>query len=287
MRYRFIEKHRSAYAVERMCRVLGVTRSGYYAWRRRGMSRRDIYDQVLLGHIRESYKQSRGCYGSPRIWQDLRDWGYWCGRKRVVRLMRQEGLYAKTRRRFRVTTQSKHGFPVAANILGRNFTATAPNRVWVSDITYIWTREGWSYLCVVLDIFNRQVVGWSLSARLTADLALSALRKAVFVRRPPAGLIVHSDQGVQYASEEFRAELERQGFEQSMSRKGDCYDNAVMESFFGTLKRELVYHETYRTRAEARLSVFQYIEGFYNRRRRHSSLGYLSPLEFEQAALAA
>jgi transposase InsO family protein len=287
MIYAFIHRHRSAYAVERMCRVLGVTRSGYYAWSRRGPSLRGRRDRDLLERIRESYKANRGNYGSPRILRDLRGWNYRTSRKRVARLMRQAGLRARTKRRFRVTTQSKHSLPVAENLLARDFTAGAPNRVWVSDITYVWTLEGWMYLAVVLDLYHRQVVGWNMQRRLTADLAVDALSKAVLRRRPSEGLVFHSDRGVQYASEAFRAELKKHGMVQSMSRKGDCWDNAVAESFFGTLKRELVYHETYRSRSDARLSVFQYIEGYYNRRRRHSALGYLSPLEFEQAAVAA
>jgi transposase InsO family protein len=201
--------------------------------------------------------------------------------------MREAGLRSKTVRKFKVTTQSKHTLPVADNLLKRYFTASAPNRAWVSDITYIWTREGWLYLCVVLDLFNRQVVGWSLGQRLTAELAVDALMKAVMRRRPPKGLVFHSDRGVQYCSKAFRRLLKRYGMVQSMSRKGDCWDNAVAESFFGTLKQELVYHERYRSRSEARVSMFQYIEGWYNRRRRHSALGYLSPMAFEQDAMVA
>jgi transposase InsO family protein len=288
MIYGFIHAHRFAHAVERMCRVLGVRRSGYYAWKRRGQSRRARRDAELLGKIRESHGLSKGRYGSPNIHEDLRDWGYRCGRKRVARLMRESGLRSKVVRRFRVTTQSKHKLPVAENLLARDFTASAPNRVWVSDITYLWTQQGWLYLCVILDLWDRKVVGWSMGERLVADLAVDALRKAVRLRRPPEGrLVFHSDRGVQYASEAFRAELRRCKMLQSMSRKGDCWDNAVAESFFSILKRELVYHEIYRTRAEARLSVFQYIEGWYNRKRRHSTLGRMSPLAFEQAAKAA
>jgi transposase InsO family protein len=287
MRYEFIKKHSSAYAVERMCRILGVTRSGYYCWLRRGLNRRQKRDRALLEQIRKSYRQNNGRAGSPRVHEDLLDWGYCTSRKRVARLMREAGLRAKTKRKFRVTTQSKHSLPVADNLLGRDFTVKSPNKVWVSDITYLWTREGWQYLCVVLDLFNRQVVGWNLSHRLMSELAEDALIRAVMRRRPSAGLVFHSDRGVQYCSRSFRKLLKRYGMVQSMSRKGDCWDNAVAESFFGTLKRELVYHETYRTRAEARLSVFQYIEAYYNRRRRHSALGYLSPIEFEQVAMVA
>lgn len=287
MKYGFIDRHRSVFGVEKMCQVLEVSRGGYYGWRRRGPSVRQKRDRVLLEQIRKSYNRSKGRYGSPNIMKDLRHWHYRTSRKRIARLMRQAGLRSKMARKFKVTTQSKHSLPVAGNLLKRDFTVPAPNRVWVSDITYIWTRGGWLYLCVVLDLFNRQVVGWSLGQRLTAELAVDALLKAVMSRRPQREMVFHSDRGVQYCSRAFRRVLKRYGMVQSMSRKGDCWDNAVVESFFGTLKQELVYHEAYRSRSEARLSVFQYIEGWYNRRRRHSALGYLSPVEFEEAAMAA
>lgn len=287
MIYDFIDQHRFAHAVQRMCLVFGVTRSGYYAWKKSDQSRRVLRDRELLGKIRESHRLSSGRYGSPNIHKDLRQWGYRCGKKRVARLMRESGIRSKVARRFRVTTQSKHGLPVAENLLQRNFTASAPNRIWVSDITYLWTQQGWLYLCVILDLWDRKVVGWCMEERLTANLAVTALRRAIALRRPTEGVMFHSDRGVQYASEGFRAELLRYTMVQSMSRKGDCWDNAVAESFFSILKRELVYHETYRTRADARLSVFQYIEGWYNRRRRHAALGHLSPLAFEQAVKAA
>ena len=287
MIYEFIDKHRSAHAVKRMCRLLGVMRSGYYAWKKRGQSARRKKDAILFEKIKDSYYQSKRRYGSPNIHKDLQEWGFGCGRKRVARIMREAGLRAKIVKRFRVTTQSKHTLPVAENLLQRDFTVREPNRVWVSDITYVWTLQGWMYLCIVLDLWDHKVVGWSMEKRLMAELATSALRNAVMLRQPSEGLIFHSDRGIQYASKEFRDELQRYGMKQSMSRKGDCWDNAVAESFFSILKRELVYHETYRTRQDARLSVFEYIEGWYNRRRRHSTLGYLSPLAFEQAALVA
>ena len=244
-------------------------------------------DRILLEQIKKSHKLSKGRYGSPNVLNDLKDWNCRTSKKRVARLMRKAGLRSKTVRRFKVTTQSKHSLPVAKNLLKRDFTTLAPNKVWVSDITYIWTREGWQYLCIVIDLFNRQVVGWSMNKRLTAELAVDALMGAVISRRPSKGLLFHSDRGVQYCSRAFRRQLKRYGMVQSMSRKGDCWDNAVAESFFGTLKQELVHHESYRSRAEARLSVFEYIEGWYNRRRRHSALGYLSPMEFEQTAMVA
>jgi len=287
MIYVFIDAHRSVHAVGRMCHVLGVTRSGYYAWRRRGPGVRARRDAELLGLIRKSHRLSRGRYGSPNVHEDLREWGERTGRKRVARLMREAGIRSKVARRFRVTTQSGHALPVAGNLLQRDFAAAAPNRVWVSDITYLWTREGWLYLCVVLDLWDRKVVGWSMNERLVSELAVDALGKAVAQRRPTEGLLFHSDRGVQYASDVFRVELGRHGMTQSMSRKGDCWDNAVAESFFSILKRELVHHETYLTRAEARLSVFEYIEGWYNRKRRHSTLGRISPLAFESAMTVA
>lgn len=287
MIYGFINMYRSMFRVARMCQVLGVKRNGYYAWLARGLSLHAMRDMVLLEQIKKSHKLSKGNYGSPNILNDLQDWNFHTSRKRIARLMREAGLRSKTVKKFKATTQSKHSLPVADNLLERNFTTLAPNKVWVSDITYIWTREGWQYLCVVIDLFNRQVVGWSLGWRLTAELAVDALMKAVIRRRPPEGLMFHSDRGVQYASKAFRRVLKHYGMVQSMSRKGDCWDNAVAESFFGTLKQELVYHESYRTRAEARLSVFEYIEGWYNRRRRHSALGGISPIQFEQAAQVA
>lgn len=283
----FIDKHRSEHAVQRMCLTFGVKRSGYYAWKKRGRSPRKMRDAELLEKIRESHRLSKGIYGSPNIHKDLCESDVRCGRKRVARLMKEAGIRSKVAKRFKVTTQSRHTLPVAENLLKRDFSVPLPNRVWVSDITYLWTRQGWLYLCVILDLWDRKVVGWSIQERLRSELAVDALNKAVALRRPGEGLVFHSDRGVQYASEAFRAGLLKYKMRQSMSRKGDCWDNAVAESFFGILKRELIYHETYMTRQEARLSVFQYIEGWYNRRRRHSTLRYLSPAAFEQAAMAA
>ncbi len=287
MIFTYIHNHCSMFSVGRMCHVLGVKRSGYYAWRKRGLSLRTKRDKVLLEQISKSHRLSRGRYGSPNILNDLKDWNYCTSKKRVARLMREAGLRSNTVRKYKATTQSKHSLPVAKNLLKRDFMTLVPNKVWVSDITYIWTREGWQYLCVVIDLFSRQVVGWSMGQRLTAELAVDALTKTVIKRRPPEGLMFHSDRGVQYASKAFRGVLKYYGMVQSMSRKGDCWDNAVAESFFGTLKQELVYQERYRSRAEARLSVFEYIEGWYNRRRRHSALGGISPIKFEQIAMEA
>ena len=287
MKYEFMERERSRFAVERMCRLLVASRSGYYAWlRERGRGRRLKENEALLEAIRRFYRASRGTYGSPRITEDLRDAGLRCGENRIARLMRVNGIIAKTRRRFKATTNSRHRLPVSPNLLNRDFTADGPNKIWTFDITYVWTEEGWLYLAVVLDLFSRQVVGWAMGDRIDTDLVLRAFNQAVMRRRPAPGLIFHSDRGSQYASDDFRKALKLCGAVQSMSNKGNCYDNAVTETFFHTLKTELVYFERYTTRAEAKRGIFEYIEAFYNRVRRHSSLGYRSPHVFEQANVA-
>ena len=241
----------------------------------------------LLPKIREIHRQHRGRYGSPRIHLELVTQGVPCGRKRVARLMREHGIAAKQRRRFVRTTDSKHDFPVAPNLVQRQFEVAAPNKVWVADITYLWTAMGWLYLATVLDLFSRKIVGWAMNEQIDRFLACAALRMAIMRRCPARGLIHHSDRGVQYASGDYRQMLRDHGMECSMSRKGDCWDNAVQESFYGRLKVELVHECDYRTHAEARSSVFGYIEAYYNTRRRHSSLGYLSPDEFERRYYAA
>jgi putative transposase len=287
MKYQFIERHRSAFAVEKMCLALKVTASGYYRQRKRGKSKRALSNEQLDQTIRVAHRKSRGNYGSPRITKELKEQGVVCSENRVARRMQKNGIAAKTKRRFKVTTKSKHNHPVAENVLQQNFAATAQNQVWVSDITYVWTREGWLYLAIVLDLFSRQVVGWAMSHCLGQDMVLQALRQALLRRGPVPGLIFHSDQGVQYACQAFRELLIQFRIIQSMSGKGNCYDNAVAESFFHTLKTELVYFEDYQTREEARRSIFEYIEVFYNRERRHSALNYLSPVNFEQLPKAA
>jgi transposase InsO family protein len=266
-----------------MCKVLEVSRSGFYAWVKRGESDRAREDRRLTTLIRDIFEESRRTYGSPRIHREMRKRSVRCGRKRVVRLMNKAGLRSKIRRRFRVrTTDSRHSHPIAPDLVGRNFTAEAPNRVWVSDITYIPTDEGWLYLATTMDLFSRLIVGWSMSESLEARIAIDALQMGIQARGSCPGLIHHSDRGVQYASTAFRSELASNGMVASMSRRGNCYDNAAKESFFHTLKTELVHHESYRTRAEARASVFHYIATFYNRKRLHSTLDYCSPAEFEQ-----
>jgi transposase InsO family protein len=267
-----------------MCRVLNVSRAGYYAWGKRPTARHAREDQRLGLDIAAIYRESCGRYGSPRVHFELRERGQRTGRKRVARLMRTAGLRARGPRRFRCTTDSRHGMAIKQNLLDRQFTMPTANRGWVTDITYLWTLEGWLYLAVIIDLFSRRVVGWSLSERLERGIVLDALKMALQDRHPPQGLLHHSDRGSQYASHEYQELLAVHGIQSSMSRKGNCWDNAVAESFFATLKVELVYRRRWRTRTHARNEIFEYIEVFYNRRRRHSALGYLSPDEFEHLA---
>ncbi len=282
MKFDAIEAEKANYPVALMCRVLEVSRSGYYASRGRPESSRTKANRELAAKIHEVYDASRRTYGSPRVYAELRVEGHEVGRHRVARLMRREGLVARKKRRFRVTTQSNHCEPVARNILARDFDVKEPNRVWAGDITYLPTAEGWLYLAILLDLCSRAVVGWAMSEELDASVALAALRMALERRRPAAGLVHHSDRGVQYASESYRAALAANGLIPSMSRKGNCWDNAPAESFFGTLKVELVDDRVFPSRTVARTEVFEYLEVFYNRTRRHSALGYVSPTEFEK-----
>ena len=288
MKYAFVDEHRASYPVGRLCRALEVTASGYYAWRRRPPSQRALANQALLVDIRASHARSRRTYGSPRVHADLVAQGQRCSRHRVARLMRQDRLQARPRRRFRPkTTQVDPRLPVAPNRLQRPFQASAPNQTWLSDITYVATAEGWLYLAVVLDLHSRRVVGWAMARHLETPLVLSALQLALGRRQPPAALLHHSDRGSQYASRDYQAALASYQVQPSMSRAGNCYDNAPMESFFATLKVERVYCRRYQTRDEARQDLVAYIEGFYNPTRRHSALGYRSPMEFEQATSVA
>jgi putative transposase len=285
MRFCFIEDHRADYPVTIMCDVLGVSPAGYYAWRARPESRRAAANRELVDDIKRVHRDTNGRYGSPRVHAELRAQGRGASRGRIERLMRRHGIRAIMARPRRVrTTDSRHDFPIAPNLLERNFIATAPNRIWLADITYVETDQGWLYLATVLDLYSRRIVGWAMEDHLRADLPLAALTMAISAKRPGAGLIHHSDRGVQYASEDYRKLMQSAGFWASMSRKGDCYDNAPMESFFHTLKTELVHHQHYATREEARLDIFAYIEGFYNRTRRHSAIGYMSPIEMELKA---
>lgn len=281
MKYRFIEKHQSRYPVRSQCQALGVSRSGYYAWQTRQKRPEDAHIRALIEHIRRIHYKSRRTYGSPRVCAELRAIGMIYNHKRVARLMRLEGMYGR-RKRYKVrTTDSRHHFPIAHNLLNRQFQAMAPNTKWVADITYIPTREGWLYLAVVMDLYSRKIIGWSMDVQITADLVEKALRMALYERQPDPGLLHHSDRGSQYASEQIRQILATNHITVSMSRTGNCYDNAVMESFFSTLKCEWVHHQDYSTRKEASRDIFDYIAGFYNTVRRHSTLGYLSPNEFE------
>jgi len=282
VRFSFIATEKACYPVALMCRVLQVSRSGYYAFCKRPAAERRRQDQRLTLEVAAIHAQSRGRYGSPRVHAELHQRGQRIARKRVARLMRAAGLRARERRRFRCTTDSRHAMAIKGNLLARRFAMSAPNRGWVADITYLWTLEGWLYLAVVLDLFSRRVVGWSLSERLERRLALDALGMALKGRQPSSAMLHHSDRGSQYASQEYQQLLAKHGILSSMSRIGNCWDNAVAESFFATLKLELVYQTQWRTRQEARSALFEYIELFYNRQRRHSALGYLSPNEFEQ-----
>lgn len=286
MRYGFIRDNSEEFHVENACRVLKVSLSGYYAWCGRGASAREIEDARLIDKIRGIYDASNGVYGVRRIHRQLLAAGESCSRNRVARLMRTCGIKARRKLKYRVTTDSKHCLPVAQNLLGREFYSAGRNQVWASDITYIWTLEGWLYLAAVIDLHSRMVVGWSIKKRLDRSLVLDALLMAVGRRNPGPGLIHHSDRGSQYASTDYQAALNKQNMRCSMSRKGDCWDNAVVESFFSSLKTERVHRRLYRSRDEARRDIFEYIEVFYNRVRLHSTLGYLSPEHFESATLA-
>jgi putative transposase len=265
-----------------MCRVLSVSRSGFYRWCKHSPSRRQKDNEQLLALIRQIHAESNRNYGSPRITDALRQRGINCNHKRIERLMRTNAICSKRKRKFKVTTHSKHRRAVAANLIQRDFSAKQPNRLWTSDITYIRTQEGWLYLAVFLDAYSRRIVGWSMNHRLSDELIINAFKQAWLHRQPSPGLIVHSDRGSQYCSRFFKELLDTHRYRQSMSSTGNCYDNAITESFFATLKVELIYDERYRTRNEARRSIFKYIEIFYNRSRIHSSIGGLSPQQFEQ-----
>ncbi len=281
MKYKFIYENQGEYKLGKMCQILEVSRSGYHKYVRRKSSQRKIENMRILEEIKRIYERSRGRYGSPRIYKELRKQGIICNKKRVVRLMRVNGIRAKTKRKYKVTTNSKHNYAVAENILQQNFQTSGPNKVWLSDITYIWTNEGWIYLACVLDLYSRNIVGWKMDTTLSSSLVKAALTEAIDKRGENPGLIFHSDRGVQYASYDVRNYIKDHKMVQSMSRKGNCYDNAVMESFFHTLKTELVSSENFKTRQEAKMKVFEYIEIFYNRQRIHSSLGFYSPVEYE------
>jgi putative transposase len=285
MSFRFIEDHRDSYPIRLMCAVLEVSPAGYYAWRERPVSARATSNAALLTEIRQVHRASGQRYGSPRVHAVLRMQGRGASRGRIERLMRRHGIRAimASPRRVR-TTDSRHDLPIAPNLIARHFTAAAPNRVWLADITYIPTAEGWLYLAAIMDLFSRKIVGWAMRDHMRGELVSSALSMALRQQQPAAGLIHHSDRGSQYASHDYRAALAAAGLTASMSRKADCYDNAPMESFFHTLKTELVHHRQYQTRTDAQRDIFAFIEGFYNRTRLHSAIGYIPPIEMELKA---
>ncbi len=282
MKYAWIDSARRAYPLPALCDTLAVSISGYRAWKRGGRCRQRLTDVQLLALNRAVHTKVKGAYGSPRMVVELRGRGFPASKARVERLMRDNGIRARHKRRYKATTDSKHNLPVAENLLDRNFSPAAPNRVWTADLTYVWTDEGWLYLAVVLDLFNREIVGFSIKPRRTADIVIEALTMAWFRRKPAPGLIHHSDRGSQYASLAFQAKLAEYSMVCSMGRKGNCWDNAPSESFFNSLKNERVHGARYATREEATADLFEYIEVFYNRSRRHSTLQSKSPVQFLQ-----
>ena len=285
MRFAFIEAEKATHDVQLLCRMLDVSRQGFYAWLRREPCRRQQTDEALARKIRRAFQEGRGNYGAPRVHRDLTAQGVTTSRKRVARLMREDGLVARPpRRRFVRTTDSRHGFRIAPNRLARDFRPNGANLAWAADLTYIPTNQGWLFLAVVIDLFSRRVVGWSMRPDMGRRLVLAALQMAIRTRRPAPGLVHHSDRGVQYAGDEYQRTLRDAEIVPSMSRKADCWDNAVVESFFSTLKQELVHKHKFATHLQARMAIFEYLEGFYNRVRRHSTLGYLSPLEYENSS---
>ena len=283
MRYRFIDGHKKVWPIHLMCDVLSVSRSGYYDWAGRGPSRRAQANALLDGRIYDIFSRHRQRYGSPRITDDLRDEGIACSENRVARRMRVLELKAIQARKFKVTTDSNHTKPVAPDLIEQNFSASAPNQKWCGDITYVWTDEGWLYLAVMMDLYSRAIVGWSMQPRMTQHLVCDALTMALFRRGFPSGVIVHSDRGSQYCSKPYQRLLKANGLRCSMGRKGTCYDNAAMESFFHTLKVELIYRDHYATRHSAKSNIFEYIETYYNRQRKHSAIGHRIPMQFEKA----
>ncbi|MCA4914541.1 MAG: IS3 family transposase [Roseomonas sp.] len=284
VRFRFVEEQRGAFPIDRLCRVMNVSPRGLRAYRSRPASRRQRTDMVVLAHIKEQSRLSLGSYGRPRMTEELKEVGVDVGHRRVGRLMRENGIVVERTRKFKATTDSDHTFNIAPNLLERDFTADRPNQKWAGDISYVWTREGWLYLAVILDLHSRRVIGWAVSDRMKRDLAIRALKMAIALRSPPPGCVFHSDRGSQYCSHEYQKILREHGLQSSMSGKGNCYDNAVVETFFKTIKAELVWRRTWETRRQAETTIFQYINGFYNPRRRHSALGGKSPLAFERQA---
>jgi transposase InsO family protein len=284
MRYRFIDTHKKVWPVNLMCGVLDVSRSGFYHWRARGPSQQERSNRELDSRIRELFARHKQRYGAPRITDDLHDESIACSENRVARRMRVMGLKAIQAKKFKVTTDSNHSRPVAPDLIEQDFHAEVANEKWVSDITYVWTDEGWLYLAVVMDLYSRAIIGWSMNRRMTQQLVCDALMMALFRRHFPKGTIIHSDRGSQYCSKRYQRLINNNSLRCSMGRKATCYDNAAMESFFHTLKVELVHRERYTTRRAAKSKIFEYIETYYNRQRKHSAIGYKIPMQFEQAA---
>ena len=281
MKYAWIDAQAKAFALTEMCSVFEVRVSGYRSWKRGGKpDRKRLTDEQTVAVIRAIHAELKGAYGSPRMIRELRLRSFTAGKERVERLMRENGIRARHKRRYKVTTDSKHGLPVAKNLLARDFSPVAPNQVWTSDITYLWTDEGWLYLAIVLDLFNREVIGWSLKPRMTVDLTTDALTMAWFRRKPEPGVMHHSDRGSQYASGAFQSKLTEFDMICSMSRKGNCWDNAPTESWFNSFKNERYHGVRYQTHDDMKAAIFEYIEVFYNRKRQHSTLGYKSPIQF-------
>jgi len=288
LKFGFIKKHQQEFPIKKMCQVLQVSRGGYYRWLKHPISSRKKKDQMLLEHIKRIHKASEQTYGSPRITDQLHDEGVKVSRSHVAQMMKKLGIKAIPKRKFKVTTNSNHSFPISPNLLKRDFSADQPGKVWTSDITYVQTSEGWLYLTVIMDLFNREIVGWAMSGSMRAsETTIAALKSAITRFHPEPDLIFHSDRGIQYACNDFREQLNAYQMNQSMSGLGNCYDNAVTESFFATLKKERVYRCYYKTRFHARQSIFQYIEVFYNRIRKHSFLGNVPPVQFRTMKMAA
>lgn len=281
MKFAFIDTEKAHVSLSRLCALAGVSISGYYAWKHRLPSRRQLDDMIILAHIRNQFVHSRETYGSPRIHVELNEEGIRAGRHRTARLMRENGLKARQKTRFKRTTDSSHGEPVAPNLLDQDFTCDGPDQKWGVDISYIWTAEGWLYLAIVVDLYSRRIIGWQAQERMKKDLAICALKKAIAIRQPKPGLIQHSDRGSQYASYEYRKILEAHKMLPSMSGKGNCYDNSMVETVFKTIKSELIWRTVFQTRNDAIKAIGEYIDGFYNPIRRHSALGYKSPIQFE------
>ncbi|MBO6777877.1 MAG: IS3 family transposase [Marinibacterium sp.] len=284
MRFAFIAKNADMLPVERLCQIMDVSPRGYRAYRNRPLSQRQRKDMVLLAHIREQFALSFGSYGRPRMTEELKELGQPVGHRRVGRLMRDNRIAVRRNRKFKATTDSNHSFNIAPNLLNRDFSAARPNRKWAGDISYVWTQEGWLYLAVILDLHSRRVIGWAVSNRMKRDLAIRALNMAIALRRPSKGCIHHTDRGSQYCSHDYQKILRQHGFKVSMSGTGNCYDNAAVETFFKTIKAGLLWQRSWRTRRDAEIAIFEYINGFYNPRRRHSALGWKSPLAFEAKA---